>query len=43
MNRDIAILDKNTTDGAEGMGNSEIKYSSAEILVESKEPSVISH
>ena len=42
MNRDIAILDKNT-DGVEGTVNSEIKYSSAEILVESKEPSLISH
>ena len=39
MNKDIAILNKNI-DGAEGTVSSEIKYSSSEILVESKEPSM---
>ena len=42
MNQDIAILNRNIDDN-EGTVSSEIKYSSAEILVESKEPSVISH
>ena len=42
MNKDISILNKNMSSG-EGTTSSEIKYSSAEILVESKEHSVIWH